>query len=299
MPKPNHSLSTVFILILVLVYTGYYAWKSLVPDSSTKQVAGKSHQNVYVVPVKKKFSANKQLDPKLNQTNSIYQKNLDFSSDPIINLMVSTKKYFGCKLHFTIQNKPEIDNSREAHFSKIQRTYFDNINTECEKLNKSRPELQLDQNIEQLATSQSLKSDTWAGKALAYRKQPLTDEETLDLFAQVAQDYPDLISQSMTRSVMYRLKHVNQELHSLIKSDDIHYRTKISHFGLDLMACELGAYCGSSSEMMVRYCMAEENFCVNDFITLHNTRLSQGVKADIQVVLQYYKNIYKVLAITK
>jgi len=295
MAKPNHSLLIFFILITTLAYAGYYAWEHLASDNTTtKQTTGKNQKSTPAVLASQEILIQERKKAELNQASSTQTESLVFSPDPVTNFMVSTKKHFGCVLYFAIQNNPEISDNRELYYSKIQKTYFDNINSKCEKLNKLNPELQLDRKIEQLATDKHFKPSSLVGKALSKRREPLTDEEALDFFTQVAQDYPDLISYSMTRSIMYKLKYVNHELHKLIKNDDMSYHNKISRFALNLMACELGAYCGSSSQMMVEYCTGEENFCVDSFMTLYNTRLSQGVKADIQLVLKYYKKLYKV-----
>lgn len=286
------KLFILFFLALILFSgIGYYFWnrdEALDIPETTKI---------------EKFTHNQKVKP-LNEVQLILKdstevtvnfEKLAFSQDPVANITISQKKYFKCITYFLAQNNPEFKKHKiEAEYTKIQKKYFEDADLICEEINLQHPNYNLNLSIEELTNTANLLPNSIIGELLKSKREPLNNEQSLVFFELVAQNYPDLIPQSMNRSIMYREMIVLPRLKDLIMSDNLKYVRKISKFALNFLACNQGASCGPTSQMMSTYCSYEENFCVNDFLKLYNTRLSAGVKADVQLALDYFKKLYKV-----
>lgn len=291
MPK-NKPLFIILVLVTLLAATSY---RIFIDDeqSGSENIVSQS------VEVKEK-SKNKRPDTNnllknKTQINFIIdqiKKNKVYDNDPITNLAIYGAKFGSC---YTLKFIEELQQSNKhtMKWSEVQLIYFNKTNNECLDSNKQFPEFEEFIQL-QLAPEASLKAESQLAKYLDFNKWNFTENETLDYLSTIGQYYPDLIPHSIRRTYQYNISNVLPDLENILQTSNKSYLYKIENLSINFMACQLGANCTKTSQLMFEYCSSEENFCVNDFIELYNTRLSPGVKADIQLALPYFKKLYHV-----
>ena len=285
----------VFLIALIL-FTYYFTSKSTL-ISDDKVVAQKeiltesSHNkaNVKANVVENQYEKDNIIEKSKNSLLSNQH-----SEDPFIEYMVLSQTHHACFLHFSMKKVKQSTSNMKNFYSEKQMKYFQSAENDCEEINKDHPEFYLELNPLKRPDMNEFAQESPMSKYLNKGFLNAPHQETEEIFELATKVNPNLIPVLLNKSFSYRLEVIEPHIRELIQSNDKSYSKKVSTWALNLMTCELGAYCGRLSQIMSTMCQIEENFCVNDFIELYNTRLTPGVKADIQIALRYYKNLYKV-----
>jgi len=217
-----------------------------------------------------------------------------FDDDPIVNIAIYSAKYGAC-YGITAMEKYQQNNPSNRYMVKwtpIQKQYIEQTKKTCSSIKEQFPEFETyidtDPPHQRLNQAQSILAEY-----LDINKFDFTDDEAKDYLATVGQNYPDLIPNSLMRTRAFNKSIVIPNLKDLIQSENDQYIYRIESLAINLFACQQGANCNNTSQIMNSYCLIEENFCVDNFLILFNTRLSPGVKADVQLALGYIKTIYQ------
>ena len=291
MQKTKYLLLALLVLILLMKIfsngNSHFVPPIKLTENIIKETSLKNSQNV--------------IEPKLEQTQTKQKPEIlkesiltdkTFDEDPLVNLFIYTAKYGSC---ITIE-------AREKHIEKYnnlylvkwtdkQKDYFNKTKQQCQLLYKKYPVIKklMDENQ---APVELYKHKSIIAEYLNFNKFTFTTEESLDYLTIIGQNYPDLIPHSLIRTYEYNKDVVIPDLKMLIPSLDERYIYRIEEFATILLACQQGANCSNTSQIMSTYCGYEENFCTDDFITLFENRLSPGFQADVLLALPYFKKLY-------
>lgn len=287
------------ILLLIVIFAVIYLYKSLNSKEGIKP--GINLQQVSVDKfVGHKFIKDKKVPnnhrahvvPELSDNTS--REISEISSDPVVQNSIVSTKYHVCEQYF--YEKIFLVKDYQKQFdTEIQRNYYKNSTKNCEKLYSQHPEYGFSHSREQILEKIKTKATSKFGKLLEYNKVPYTHEETLFVYKTLGRDYPDLInSPSIYKTMQYEIDVATPDLQNILQTTSINYVSKIINLTQNYLACDLGANCGNDSTMMHSYCRSEPNFCVKDFMTLFNTRLTAGVRSDILLALPYIEKLFQV-----
>jgi len=283
---------------LALIITAFYLYESYYNKEEVKPIINLQHTS------EKKFEGNKITNdetmannrashdsPVLSEkTSSLIS---EFSSDPVVQKSIVSTKYHVCAQYF--YEKTFLVKSYQKQFdTEIQRNYYMDSIRNCGELNNQHPEYGFIYSREKKLEKIKTKATSKFGKLLEHNKEPYTHEETLFIYKTIGRDYPDLInSPSVYKTMQYEIDIVNPDLQNILQTTSINYVSKIINLSQNHLACDLGVNCENDSTMMHSYCRSEPNFCVKNFMTLFNTRLTAGVRHDVLLALPYMEKLFQ------
>lgn len=216
-----------------------------------------------------------------------------FAEDPIVNIAIYSAKFSACtSMKYFEGQKKNTENL--IYWTEKHQEYFERIKPKCHENSERYSEFTTYIDSEKMALKKQAEPKSIMSEYLDFNKKSFSKVEALDYLVSIGQNYPDLIPNSILRTHEYNMLKVIPDLKDLLQTSNKSYVYKIENYAINFMACRLGANCNELSTLMYTYCLSEDNFCVKDFMELYNTRLSAGVKADIQLALAYFKKLYKV-----
>ncbi len=216
-----------------------------------------------------------------------------FDADPFVNEYIILSKYQNCMIYFkpvkSIFGMTVTPNKN----TKRQQKRLDEYYKYCEQEKKKYP-FYFEQDIYSFALKvEKTKTQSKLGQLIAQDFVKRAQQSYKESYQTLKSSHPNimlnainLLGTGFTEEVLY------PSLQEILRSHDKKYIRSIANYTQNLYACSQGADCGLNSTLMINYCKINEDFCVDTFEELLETRLSFAQQTDIALASQYYASLF-------
>lgn len=217
-----------------------------------------------------------------------------YDEDPVVDasLIMENNRLCISYLSYNKNKTKEYFKRFENILNAKQIKYYQNFYEYCQTLNEQHPEYHLDDINALHNQKKQAKANSLWGKIIKGEIDVNSLNET-EIAGLLKQNNLNILKQAPKYLSDYYDKIIHWDIEDVLNNHQYNYVQLTQQYAHQLYLCQLGSECGPHSSIMAALCYLNDKSCGLDFPQFVQQALTQGQQADIQLSMDYLKNIYQ------
>lgn len=217
-----------------------------------------------------------------------------YDEDPVVdaNLIMENNRLCISYLSYDKTRTKKYLKRFENMLNSKQIEYYQNFYDYCQQLDEQHPEYHLNDIKTIRKQIQQAQANSIWGKIIKGEIDVSTLNEN-EIAGLLKQNNPNILKQAPKYLSDYYAKTIHWNIEDVLNNHQYNYTQLIQQYAHQLYLCQLGSDCSPNSTIMATLCYLNAQSCGLDFPQFVQQALTQGQQADIQLTMDYLRNIYQ------